>query len=138
MLSAAPSSGMCFGALALSVIGVVQLARWWLREPEGAEHIRELDSDRGERKFSRAAREVAYQFKAKFGELKYTNANKILAGEFVRNTWAGTDMRAYDVALHTPMAVEACLTPLVGAVEAATYNRMAAVKARRAAVDSPK
>jgi hypothetical protein len=51
MLSAAPSSGMCFGALALSVIGVVQLARWWLREPEGAEHIRELDSDRGERKF---------------------------------------------------------------------------------------
>nr|WRQ65621.1 tombus P33-like protein [Tolivirales sp.] len=138
-ISAASTEYTQYGIMGLMI--VVMMVVIWRVWPDdvGSMAVSSLDSFTG-RGVTRLQQEVAYEFKAKFGELKYNKANQIIAGEFVRSYWRehNKDMRAHDIAMHYPMAVEMCLLPLQGAVEANKMARRRAVVDRRSAVQLPK
>jgi len=89
---------------------------------------------------SRPGHAAAIAFKEKFGELRYNNANRCVAGDFVRKWLRDTypDMRSVDRVRHTEMAVELALLPTEAAVEAAAFAASAAAARRRAAVNCPR
>nr|UUW21103.1 MAG: hypothetical protein [Sanya tombus-like virus 6] len=100
----------------------------------------ETDGVVGIRKLSRAAYLAAIAFKEKYGEMKYTTANRLVAGEFVR-CWLRDnypDMRTCDRVRHATIAVEWCLTPLPAAVEVAEMQQSRSILERRAAVSCPR
>jgi hypothetical protein len=79
--------------------------------------------------------EVAYEFKAEFGEMRYNKANRTIAGDWVRKQLRARDVRIVDIVRLMDMCVELCLTPTGASVEAAQYARSYEARARRAAVD---
>jgi hypothetical protein len=84
---------------------------------------------------SRLSRVLAYEFKAEFGEMRYNNANRIIAGGWVRQKLSEMkDLRKVDMVRHAEMAVELCLLPTAHAVRAAELAKTAEVRGRRAAV----
>jgi len=81
-------------------------------------------------------REVAWMFKEKFGEVSNSKANRILAGEFVREHFlAKTDMRTVDRVRMAPLAIELCVTPVRDAVRAVELGTTDTLAARRKAVN---
>jgi hypothetical protein len=87
---------------------------------------------------TRVQRKLAYAFQAKFGELRYNKANRIIAGDWVRAEMAAMEMRNVDIVRHMAVTIELCLTPSSSAVVAAQIAQRRAVRERRAAIDSPK
>jgi hypothetical protein len=84
---------------------------------------------------------AAMAFKERFGETRYNKANRLLAGEFVRDFFRSEewrDLRVVDRIRHSEIAIELCLIPTNAAVFAAELRASGAVKSRRAAVDLPK
>jgi len=116
--------------------------QWVSRKPTvGALVVAELDAgpEAGPEVVStRVARQVAYEFKAEFGELRYNNANRCIAGDWVRKRFRAMDMRYVDIVRHMDVCVELCLTPTVHSVGASELARTPEVRARRALVAPPK
>ena len=118
------------------------MAKWWFSPTWGAEVVAEIDADPDvntqDGATSNIARRVAYEFKAEFGELKYTKANRCIAGDWVRKRFREMDMRYVDIAIHMDMCVELCLLPTKHAVRAAALARTHEVRDRRSVVDFAK
>lgn len=124
----------------VAVGSAVAIYKWFTRPTPGALLVRDVDGDPDNEglKSTRAARLAAYAFKAQFGDMKYTKANRIIAGDWIRNHFRDQDMRHYDIAMHVPIAVELALLPTVFTVDAANLADDRAVRKRRGAVDLPK
>lgn len=87
---------------------------------------------------TRAARMAAYEFKAEFGEMKYTKANRLIAGDWVRRHFRASGMRYVDIVRHMDIAVELCLLPTEQAVRSSQLAATREVRERRAAVEHPR
>lgn len=108
-----------------------QRARWLIKELDDEDRVCVVSTP--------LTRELAYEFKAEFGELRYNKANRILAGDWVRLRLAKIpDLRAVDRVKHMDIAIELCLLPTKHAVAASKLARSREVRARRGAVDSAK
>lgn len=86
--------------------------------------------------FTKLSYEASMAFKAKFGEMAYNKANRMLAGEFARG-WLkdnNPDMRNCDIVLHSEYAVELALTPTPVSVEMARLSRASQLRQRRCEV----
>jgi len=110
----------------------------WKHGGEFAEIDADPDVNTQDGATSNIARRVAYEFKAEFGELKYTKANRCIAGDWVRKRFREMDMRYVDIAIHMDMCVELCLLPTKHAVRAAALARTHEVRDRRSVVDFAK
>jgi hypothetical protein len=115
----------------------------WIRPSAtvGAQLLAELDAGPDWNSVgvtTRYQRELAYRFKAEFGELRYNKANRIIASSWVLKTMAGDDVRYVDRVKLEPLAVQLCLLPTQAAVTAARIAQMHEVCARRSAVELPK
>jgi hypothetical protein len=82
---------------------------------------------------SRPSYRAAMAFKAEMGEMRYTDANRCIVGDFTRKWFKENypDMRHCDVVEHMVYAEQLALTPTRAAVVAARYAKSAAVKTRR-------
>jgi hypothetical protein len=126
--------------LLVVLVGVALGLLIWITRPRvrwGATVLAELDAgdDLEGVSTSRLSRVLAYEFKAEFGEMRYNNANRIIAGGWVRQKLSEMkDLRKVDMVRHAEMAVELCLLPTAHAVRAAELAKMAEVRGRRAAV----
>lgn len=89
---------------------------------------------------SRPAVKAALAFKEKYGEMRYSQANKLIAGEFVRGYLREhyPDLRVVDRVTLAPYAVEWCLVPLLASCAAAELGRDRALEERRAQVSAPR
>lgn len=99
-----------------------------------------VESEVSPKQVPRWSMDAAIAAKAKFGELKYNNANRIIVDGFVRK-WLkeeNPDMRTIDIVRFSPIAVELALTPTVPAVMAHGYSLDASVRERRGAISYAK
>lgn len=89
---------------------------------------------------TRLAFEAAMACKEKYGELRYNNANRLVAGDFVRDYLRKQypDLRVVDRVMHASYAVELALTPTRFALAAQRYSQNPCVVSRRAGVAPPK
>ncbi|UQZ09605.1 hypothetical protein [Freshwater macrophyte associated tombus-like virus 2] len=125
------------------LVGV--LAWWWCKRGTwGRQVVADMDeyvaNERQPRTVPRWSMDAAIAAKAKFGELRYSNANRLIVDGFVRK-WLKEeepDMRNLDIVRFTPIAVELALTPTLMAVAAQQYSADRHVMARRGAVNHPK
>jgi len=142
MLSAALTFGCDWGTSILLLVCCVALVRCYRRKPTiGAKVVAELDlgPDWGSVGVTtRYQRELAYRFKAEFGEMRYNKANRIIASDWCRKTMKDEDVRVVDQVRHLPLAIELCLLPTQHSVAAAEVAGTYEVRARRAAVDLAK
>lgn len=83
-------------------------------------------------------RELAYMFKAEYGELRYNKANRIIASSWCLRAMAEADVRYVDRVKLLPLAIELCLLPTSAAVFAAGLSATPEVVARRLAADCVK
>nr|WRQ65823.1 tombus P33-like protein [Tolivirales sp.] len=145
MVSAAFTAMCDMGPSILMLVVVVELVlrvrRWWTRPTAGAQLVRELDAgpDAGPQVVSTwYQRDLAYRFKAEYGELRYNNANLCIASDFCRKVMKQEDVRYTDMARILPLAMQLCLLPTDQAAIASQLAKTHEVMARRAAVDCPK
>lgn len=89
---------------------------------------------------SRPGFAAAMAFKSKHGELRYNNANRMVAGAFVRGYIAEHyhDMRDCDKVRHAMIGEQLALTPTVAAMESTRYAEAPCVRERRAAYTAPR
>jgi hypothetical protein len=75
--------------------------------------------------FTRLAFEAACAAKDKFGEMRYTNANRLIVGDYVRAYLRDKypDLRVVDRIKHATYAVELALIPTHFAVTTARFAR---------------
>jgi hypothetical protein len=85
--------------------------------------------------YTRLAFEAACACKEKYGEMRYNNANRIVAGEFVREYLRKNypDLRVVDRIKHATYAVELALLPMKSAVVAQEFACDPEVMGRRTA-----
>jgi hypothetical protein len=127
--------------LLVVVVGVVLGVRWLRSSTAGATLVAEVDLGPDWTSVGVTTpyqRQLAYQFKAEFGELRYNKANRIIAGDWCRKAMADNDVRLTDRVRLLPLAVELCLLPTRHAVQAAELAATYEVRHRRAAADLPK
>ncbi len=135
--------------LCILVITVLLVILWW-KWPRGrcifAEDVHRADAawTGGDVKdgvvYTKLAFEAAAACKDKYGEMRYNNANRIVAGEYVRTYLRETypDLRVVDRVMHSTYAVELALLPTPFAAQASGFSSSSAVKARRGGSGAPR
>lgn len=90
--------------------------------------------------YTKLAFEAAAACKEKYGEMRCNNANRIVAGEFVRNYLREhyPDLRVVDRVMHSTFAVELALLPTPFAAQAAGFSDSPGVKDRRGTASLPR
>jgi len=128
-------------SLSAGLVGVYLCTRWYRRPSHtGAALLTELDRHDPDLSVYGVStpyqRELAFEFKAEFGELRYNNANRRIASDYVLKAMSNNkDLRNCDRVRLYPLTVELCLLPTRDAVTAANLARTLEVRARRSAVD---
>jgi hypothetical protein len=83
---------------------------------------------------------AALAFQERYGVMRYTQANRLVAGDFVRGylrkEWP--DMRMYDRVVHAGYAVEWCFVPLMPTIHAAEIGADPAFERRRGLANAPR
>ncbi len=90
------------------------------------------------RGWSKLAFSAAMAAKEKFGDMKYTNANRLVVGEFVRK-WLRSehpDLRTVDLVRHATIAIELALLPTQTSVLMAGFSKDVLVRERRATINA--
>jgi hypothetical protein len=125
------------------VVVVAAVLLWWVwptKPTMGAQLVQEIDvgPDWTGVVSTKYQRELAYRFKAAYGELRYNNANLNIASDFCRKAMREEDVRFVDQVSILPVAVQLCLLPTIHALRATQLANTPEVRARRAAVECSK
>nr|UUW21100.1 MAG: hypothetical protein [Sanya tombus-like virus 5] len=135
----------CGTSILLVLVAVATVVwLWWRPRQPGAGRQLVDELDHGPAEWSDVVstpyqRELAYRFKAEFGELRYNNANRIIAGEWVRKAMAeNKDLRLADRVWLAPVTEQLCLLPTRAAVFASALASDPDVIGRRAMHSAPK